>query len=178
MKELYTIKEGNFYASGINFKTHFGLESLSFIVTPDANCVYNLGNANNQDINKFFGVTWGWDPDNNSFRSGWNCYKQNGLLQYHYYAHNHGVRDPGPNEDPGKALLFEAPPGEPHRFDLLFNRKKNQVLVISDTETTNAKLRAVPFDFSGVPIFGRYNFPYAGGDQPAQHDMTMRIQLL
>ena len=173
--ELFRIEEGNHYASGLNFKPFWSLTRISFSTILYENCMYDLGNLNNMDINKIYGVTFGLDQDNNSFRIGWNCYKQNGLLQYHYYAHNQGVRNPAPNDPYDKALLFEAPSSEQHRFDIILNRKDNEIAVMSDLDTELAKTKRVPFNFSGVPTWGRYNFPYFGGDEVAQHNMDIII---
>ena len=175
MKEIYTIKQGNHYASGINFKLHSGLEKLSFSITPDENCLYDLGNNNNMDINKVFGVTWGLDPDNNSFRIGWNCYKQNGLIQYHYYIHNHGVRIPGPTDPYDKTLLFESPAEVEQKFEISFYKNTNLIQIYSHW---NNQFKTTNFNFGGVSCCGRYNFPFFGGDQTAPHDMSCRIKLL
>lgn len=174
MREIYTIKQGNHYASGLNLKLHSGLEKLSFSITPEENCLYNLGNENNMDINKFFGVTWGLDPDNNSFRIGWNCYKQNGLIQYHYYIHNHGIRIPGPTDPYDKTLLFEGKPGIEEYFEIHFYKPYDVIEILFD----NKAVMRVPFNFQNVPNWGRYSFPYFGGDQTAPHDMSCRIKLL
>lgn len=169
MKELYTIKQGNHSASGINFNAHFGIERLSFSITPDANCLYDLGNNNNYDINKFFGLTWGLDPLKNSFRIGWNCAKQNGMIQYYYYIHNNGKRNPGPTDDPFKTLIYESLPGIEKRFLVTFHREQILVGVVDET------LDSIPFNFQGVPNWGVYNHLYFGGNQTAPHDMTVRI---
>lgn len=177
MKELYTIKQGNHYASGINVKLHSGLGKLSFSITPDENCLYDLKNNNNYDINKFYGITWGLDPGNNSFRIGWNCHKQNGLIQWFYYIHNHGIRTPAPGDPYDKTLLFEAPAGIEQKFDILFDKSTNRIII--DTPITPLRQDIYSnsyFNFQNVPTWGRYNYPYFGGDQTAPHYMTTIIK--
>ena len=172
MKELYTIKKGKHFASGLNFNPHYGLDKLSFSITPHVNCLYTLGNANDYDINKFFGVTWGLDPLKNSFRIGWNCSKQNGMIQYYYYFHNKGSRWPGTIDDPYKTLICESFPGSLENFTLKFNRRANTITLLRGN---GLNFTMFPFDFNGVPNWGVYNHPYFGGDETAPHDMSMKI---
>lgn len=167
----YTIKQGNHYASEMNLRPpHFNLKSLSFSVTMEENCLYNLGNENNKDINKVYGVTWGLDPLNNSFLIGWNCFKQNGLTQFFHYSNNHFLRNPAPSEPHDKTLLFEAPVKTTQRFSLFIDRPNNKVHVGSENVIVS-----VPYNFNNVPIWGYYNRPYFGGNQVAQHDMNLEI---
>lgn len=173
MEKTYTIKKGNHSASGLNFKMHSGIESIRFSITPHENCLYDLGNNNNYDINKFFGLTFGFDPLKNSFRIGSNCAKQNGAIQYYYYIHNKGLRVPAPTDDPFKTLLFETLPKVESLFTAYLNRSGNDITLLTPN---SPQALIIPFNFSGVPNYGVYNHFYFGGDQTAPHDMSMTLK--
>jgi hypothetical protein len=174
--KTYTIEQGNHSASGLNFKIHSGLQSLSFSAILNENCLYDLGNNNNMDINKIYGITWGFQPEKNSFRIGWNCYKQNGLIQYFYYIHNNFTRNPVPSDPYDKTMLFEALPGlaYEHRFNISFEKTLNRIGIYINEDSS--LIQYIPFNFSGVPTYGVYNHPYFGGDETAPHNMTLIIE--
>lgn len=169
----YQIDKGNHSANGVNFQTHSNKTGFDFYITLDANCYYDLSNDNNYDINKIFGYTWGFDPGNNSFRIGWNCYKKNGLIQIFYYTHNFKVRNPAPTDNYDKTLLFEAPTGTRMHFWGDFLRWPGAIRIYSSEYSGYVD---VPFNFVNVPLWGVYNNPYFGGDEVAPHTMNFTIE--
>lgn len=169
----YTIKKGNHSANGINIKSHKSRTDFAFACTLDQSCYYDLGNNNNMDINKIYGLTWGLDPLNNSFRIGWNCYRQNGLIQYFYYTHNYKIRNPGPADAYDKTLLFELPPNTRVSFAMELLRYPGTIRIHIEGMPN---VFDVPFDFNGVPLTGFFNYPYFGGDEGAPHTMKLTLE--
>ena len=175
MREIYTIEQGNQYANGINFKPNFWLKEFIVEITPDENCLYDIGSKENQDINKFYGVKWG---TNNDFRIGWNCFKQNGMIQYYHYSHNHGVRNPDPNDPPLKTFLIDGALKQKKVFKVKFNRSQNRIEIWTPSFSAFSGwtlMENVNFNFDGVSQFGLYSFFYFGGNIVSPHLMSATI---
>jgi hypothetical protein len=169
----YQIEFGKHSPTGLNFRTHNEKTGFDFTLTLNNNCLYNLGTDDNYDINKAYGYTWGFDPENNSFRIGWNCQRQNGRIQYFYYTHNFKLRNPGPSDPYDKTFLFESVPGVRHHFWGEFLRWPGAIRIYS---SGYAGYRDIPFNFKNVPLWGVYNYPYFGGDQTAPHRMNFTVE--
>lgn len=173
--KTYTIQQGNHYADGLNFSFHSGKEWLNFEASFYPSCIYDLGDNDNYDINKLRGLTWGLMNDDNSFRIGWNCEKQNGKIQLHYYIHDRGAMRYG--------YITEVSPGEWFSFSINFDRTgifihpdgSKTVGVIHIYITSHNLATDVSFNFSGIPKSGYYNYPYFGGNEVAPHTMKMIV---
>ena len=163
--KTYTIKQGNHYANGLNFKLHSNLHQLNFKAKLSSNCLYQFGDVDDQDINKVYGVTWGLTNDDNSFRIGWNCQFNDDQIQYHAYMHQNGAMV--------YKYLFQELPEVVLNFHIDF---------LKDTDTINIyrldtmESFSVSFPFTGVPNTGYYNFPYFGGNKVAPHLMNIGIE--
>ena len=167
----YTIKQGNHYANGLNFKLHNNLHQLNFKAKLSSNCLYQFPDitgehdADNFDINKVHGVTWGLFNDNDSFRTGWNCGANNGLHQWYAYIHERGIMK--------YQFLFEEEPNVEVNFNNWFLRSNN---LIGIERLDKSGSYEVPFNFEGVSEMGYYNFPYFGGNKVAPHLMNIGIE--
>lgn len=164
--KTYTIKQGNNYCNGFNFKLHNNLHQLNFKAKLYRNCLYHLGTVDDGDICKVHGVTWSLFNDNNSFRIGWNCKHNNGLHQWYAYMHEGGIRK--------DKYLFEEEPDVEVNFHNEFLRGSN-LIGIERLDATG--IYEVPFNFDGVGTLGYYNYPYFGGDPiVAPHLMNIGIE--
>lgn len=172
--KTYTIhKDWHKADYGLNFAKRMSISDMSFAITPAPNCMYDLESEDNKDINKIYGISWGLStPENNSFRIGWSCYKQNGLIQWFYYIHNHHVRNPGPNDPYDKTLIYESFPGVEIEFYVVFNRGMGTI----DITIIGGRTTTVEFDFHNVPNTSFYCFPYFGGNNKAPHTMNILIK--
>lgn len=164
--KTYTIKQGNHYANGLNFKLHNNLHQLNFKAKLSSNCLYQFEDEDNFDINKVYGVTWGLTNDDNSFRIGWNCESNNGKIQYFAYMHIDGTMD--------YEYLFEEYPEVIINFHIEFDRNNNVIRIY------RLDINMMPFNvnypFEDVSTMGYYNFPYFGGNKVAPHLMNIGIE--
>lgn len=165
--KTYTIKQGAHYANGLNFKLHSNLHQLNFKAKLSSNCLYHLGNTDDFDINKVYGVTWGLTNDDNSFRIGWNCESNNGLIQYFAYMHIDGTMD--------EEFLFEESPEVVINFHVEFDRDNDKILVYR-LDLGSLEAYAINYPFENVSAMGYYNFPYFGGNKVAPHLMNIGIE--
>lgn len=170
---LYTINQGANYASGINLHWMPYTYYQTFAITPMPDCYYNLGNDQNYDINKFYGIKFGLNPEKDSFRIGWNCSKQNGKIQWYYYIHNHWIRNPAPSDDYYKTLLFESDPGVEQTFVIEYVYGLG---IIRISTSGSPFMISVPFDFNGITRTCYVLFPYWGGDTKCSCVMHIRIK--
>lgn len=162
--KTYTIEAGNHYANGINVKPWIGKTQYKFKALFDESCLYDLGNYNNKDINKLAGLTFSWWNDDNSVRIGWNCSLQNGKVQLFGYFHKGGVIDYLP--------LGQADVNTFVEFYIDIDRPAGTIWI---TSSNIGFAYPTSFNFSGVPKYGYYNYPYFGGDETAPHDMQITI---
>jgi DUF971 family protein len=163
--KTYTIKQGNHYANGLNFKLHSNLHQLNFKAKLSSNCLYQFDDADNFDINKLYGVTWGLTNDNNSFRIGWNCQNNNGMIQYFAYMHKNGSMS--------WQYLFQELPNVEINFHIEFLKDVNYINIY---RLDAMESYGIWYQFSDVSNTGYYNFPYFGGNKVAPHDMTIGIE--
>jgi hypothetical protein len=88
---IRTIKKGGHYSSPLSFKLHTGVDKLSYIVKFTDSCRYDLGNDNQLDWNKLFGVSVGYHK-NNSIRLAWRYNKETELIEIAKYSYFEGTR--------------------------------------------------------------------------------------
>ena len=163
--KIYTIKQGNHYANGLNFKLHSNLHQLNFKARLSWNCLYQLGDTDDFDINKVYGVTWGLTNDNNSFRIGWNCEANNDMIQYFAYMHVEGVMD--------SEYLFSERPDTIVNLHVEFDRDNDSIIIY---RLDLMSVYSVNYPFENVSSMGYYNFPYFGGNKVAPHLMNIGIE--
>ena len=165
----YLIRKGK-HSSGF----HLGLtlrNSIGFIAQFDDTCLYNIEGVDKYDINKLFGFSTTWFHHRQSARVGWRCLDGKNI-QLVTYSYNKGVR-------------------EPNEMDVLGVVAPNEKFVckIVDTESTYVYTFEKLDGLSQVKvvedkkasdwfIFHYYLYPYFGGNNPAPHDMRIKIQLL
>jgi hypothetical protein len=71
----FTILKGSHYSNGALYKLLNLVNTkneLAYLVKFDRSCIYDLGSSDNEDINKLFGYSLGWNHHVNSARFGWN----------------------------------------------------------------------------------------------------------
>lgn len=163
--KTYTINQGNHYCNGLNFKLHNNLHQLNFKARLSSNCLYHFGDVDDFDINKVYGVTWGLANDNNSFRIGWNCQGNNGMIEYFAYMHIDGVMD--------EEFLFSERPDTLINFHIEFDRPNDSIIIY---RLDLMSVYPINYPFEGVSKTGYYNFPYFGGNKVAPHLMNIGIE--
>lgn len=159
---VYTIRKGQNFADSNNF-IQVQYAELKFIAKFDSSAIYQTVNPNNQyDINKLYGFS-----DNNaqhhqfSARFGWR-WSDNALRLFGYIYYNGAVQY--------KELGIVAIGSE--------NNCSIKVTAKSYIFSLNKVVDSLP-RASITPLGSGYKlYPYFGGDEPAPHDVKIRIKEL
>lgn len=152
-------------------------------VTFDASCQYNSPAYNGDDVNKLFGLSFGFgDVHWNSARFGWRWSHRDQCIELLAYVYNKGKR----NQDeqlrfpvvtqvkPSASMILciyywkeiNGPYGHPH-FE--FTASPNE-----DIASKSVMVSAS----TGLPSYGLTHGLYFGGSLPAPHEMSVRIDRL
>lgn len=155
----YIIKEGK-HRSGIYFRPHLSCKSLDYTVNFNSNCIYDLGNVNQLDVNKLIGISYGLHHTN-SARFGWNAVgKQIELWAYCYV---------------NKKRIFVSL----GKIDT--EKDYNLKLTVTDSSyifsvfSKDSMIGHTVINKSATISFGYYLFPYFGGDEVAPHLMSLTL---
>lgn len=157
--ETFTIKKGDHYS----YHAHKVVgNTIKYDVLFEPSCAYNLGNANQYDVNKLFGFNaCNSLHHENSARFGWVYL--DGIIEIYAYVYENGVRD--------IEQIATVNINEWNSFELIntgasYAFKVNNTLYIWDKEN---------------PCVTKYNYmlyPYFGGDEVAPHDIHIQFKSL
>jgi hypothetical protein len=154
----YTIQEGQHFCTPNPFVTTIDSQ-LNFIAVFDSSCIYTTTDPVNQDdINKLFGFSdCNTQHVENSARLGWRWSKDS--LRLFGFVHNNGnmiYKEITTVEIKGNINCNIVCEEESYRF------------------TVNGKSITLPRNCSGN--FNRYKlYPYFGGNEPAPHNVTIKL---
>lgn len=166
MEKVYTIHKG-FHISHILPKFHNNKSFIKFSFKFSKECLYDLGNDNNQDINKLFGLGFGFNHHIQSFRIGWNCEKQNDKIQLFSYYYNDSIRK--------MEYICDINVDEVYDCYIYFDRASNRIFVDISQESFNIN-NSYDFRFKDCKRWGFYLFPYFGGDECSPHKMKSTVK--
>lgn len=162
---IFTIKAGKHYSDrllhkALNFFTSSGFVERTVLF--DDSCVYKLAKEDQKDVNKLFGYSVGLNHHQNSARFGWHWYR--GYIHISAYLYRDGERIvlPMTELDLGKRyrLSIEAQA----ESDCFMIRDSESVLAVANVER-RAKFRG------GILLW-----PYFGGNNPAPHEVRIRME--
>ncbi len=156
----YLIKKGNNFCENNTYAiTQY--VTLHYRAILDSTCIYTTTlPANQQDINKLFGFAdCASHHQTNSARFGWNWY--NGAMRIHAYCYAGGVRT---YKELGTVALNKA-------FDC-----KLYVLPDRYIFELNGKTDTMSRGCTSSTATGYKLLPYFGGDEPAPHDVKIKIR--
>jgi hypothetical protein len=157
--KVYRIPRGEHYCNESTF-SNLSVSEVQFTVQFDSSAIYTTTDPLNQyDINKLWGFTEGTNNHLNSARIGWS-FNENRLRLYGY-AYADGVRN---------SVEIAA-------IDI--NQPINCSIKVSDglyLFTVNGIDKSLPRAVVGKFAVGFRQYPYFGGDEPAPHDVTIRIK--
>lgn len=162
MKE-YIIKKGNHYSTHIikpylGFKKEFNIQ-FKF----NENCRYNLEDVDQLDINKLWGISFGYH-EANSIRIGWVYNLFTDKIDLYYYIYENSVR---------KYAKFS---------ECFINDTCVVKLLLSNTSFTMID-KGNPWNIISetynYPDFklGYYLWPYFGGNEVAPHDIHIQMEI-
>ncbi len=162
---FYTIKKGNHFASlrWLRWPFFFG-NTMQRSVIFNESCKYDLQNSDQQDWNKLFGFSIGFNHMRNSARFAyrWNVEKQ--VIEIAYFYHENGEQN----------------------FGIFTNITLNSRIILSVYKMKAGCLTQIFFRIYGdkqytfssqIPYkkYGYKLYPYFGGNQAAPHDIKISI---
>jgi hypothetical protein len=165
--KTYTIRAGEHYNSGTNFSVCAGKRTLRFRVRFSPTCIYDLGNNNQWDINKLYGLSQGYHQTD-SARFGWRWLLAEQKIEVLSYCYVGGVRRPAQ-----RICLLD--PGQVAAFKLTVQDTVYTFQYLSTTGKLLAEVRE-PRKHAGLESTNYKLFPYFGGDEVAPHTMDIAIQ--
>lgn len=169
MKE-YIIKEGGHYSNHLP-KLYLGLKkNFKLKVQFTESCKYNLGNDNQLDVNKLFGVSFGYHQLN-SIRLGWNYDIITDNINLYAYIYMNGIQ-----------LTYYIAPltiNTIWNIELGFVEKSGMFWVHVEPYGVYDQNIYKEFYYSFPNIkLGYYLFPYFGGDEVAPHDIKINMDII
>jgi len=163
---LYTIPKGK-HRSGFRFSPKAFKDNLEFTFRLFYQCHFYPVKVDDFDINKIFGISFGY-PHDDSIRLGWvPCKGEPTLFELYAYYYNQGER---------KSMLLGK-----HRYhleiqcEMSFIPNGNEIIMwIVDYADNTKQCYNIPFVF---PEFkhGYLLYPYFGGNNKAPHDMKIEV---
>lgn len=160
----FVLRRGFHRASPLSFGIFVGKDIMKRSVTFTDSCRYDLGNANQEDWNKLFGVGYLWSHHDNSARFGWRYNKQKDCIEIGTYCYIDGQRI--------MDYICDVSIGKEYIMILKITEDYYSFEVI-DTESQPSKIRYTPKWHNKL-----FSYPlglYFGGDEVAPHDITVII---
>lgn len=160
---LYKIKKGN-HRSGLHFSPCLFKEELKFSFKLSNECWFNKVNTDDWDINKIYGVSFGYHHKN-SIRLGWVPSDHKNMIDLYAYYYNDSAR----RFD--KICTIYA--GQEYHCTLINKSDINlfEIKIYKDSLIANI---IKDFKYPSFKI-GYKLFPYFGGDNVAAKDLTVEI---
>lgn len=176
--KAYTIKEGS-HSSGFHFRPVIG-NSITMVGSFKFNydCLYDLKNTNNFDMNKLVGFSMGYHM-NNSIRIGWRC-KGNDIELFSFIHQNGKIITADINTElinRQSTYLSTVKPGETIKFSIAKLSKNYCIIQLLDTN--NKVLGTNNIWFQTKVAFwnvGYMLYPYFGGNTVAPHEMSIELE--
>lgn len=169
--EVFVIKRGrhnSIKASSFwpfNFKFGMAPKTLKFAVVFGDGCDYEDNNSG--DINKLYGISYGFDNHYRSVRIGWLYNSNLKVIELYTYAYVKGNRV---IRHLMNVQLYES-------IYITLWKVKNEMVVrisVSDTEKTERKIDFVSgIDHESIRF---RQYPYYGGNNPAPNDIKIMIK--
>jgi hypothetical protein len=168
MNKTYIIPQAK-HSSGFHFRPHIGKRFLQYDVMFDKTSQYYHGDIDQYDINKLFGLSFGYHHTN-SIRFGWrslgNLTSKVEILGYCYVDGNR-VQEDGNNLYVGMVDLNEY-------YTYRINAgEKNYVLTLFQKGQVVGSLELQHRD---LPCWGYHLYPYFGGNRKALHDIRIHFR--
>jgi hypothetical protein len=164
--KVFTIDKGKHYSNCLKVKPHILKKNIKHKISFDENSSYNLESNDQMDINKLFGISYGFHHKN-SARFGWRWDLKKNKMEILAYVYNKGKRIKEWEEDIFIAhielLDFYEMEIQTHKKYYKFIIKKE-----SNGETYETTVKHGKTCFWGYELF-----PYFGGNRKAPHDITI-----
>ena len=162
---IYTIKKGN-HSSGNHVSIH-NSRRLECEVVFTESCIYEIPNDTEFDTNKLIGISDSYSHSTHSVRVGWRYYK--GQLEILSYVRKNKVIH--------LQHMCYVEINQPYFFSVEI--KNDRYILIC--KKSGGEYKPVKVEVSRTSNYNgiRYKlFPYFGGNNPAPHDITIKIKYL
>lgn len=160
----YLIRQGSHRALPLSFGLFIGKKSMTRKVIFHSDCRCDLGNDNQYDWNKLFGVGYLWSPHTDSARFGWRYNKQNDVIEIGAYAYVSGERTMN--------YIGSVPLEQECTLSLIISKKYYDFSLQYDGGTAGIG-DIIPKTTN--KLFSYKMGLYFGGDEVAPHDMHVTI---
>lgn len=142
-------------------------QQMERIVEFDITAKYDLGNSDNNDVNKLFGIGYlNGLHQTDSARFGWNWNQEAGMVSLFAYCYVHGERIINKICDvtTNKKILLS-----------IYNLKNRYSFLVHDARNTWHQLAASEVLITHKKKWSYRLGSYFGGNNPAPHDITIKI---
>ena len=157
----YFIPRGSHYC--IHLPRFVKNKRIVFDVVFDESCKYSIGIADQSDINKLTGFSWG-HIHKNSYRIGWSYDPFTTMITLYDYIYANGVRSYNP--------IAYVSIGEKTRIEMEILYGYPRTIINEGRAYVRPQNRPI---MKYKPVLC---FPYFGGNTPAPHDITIKIKWL
>jgi hypothetical protein len=173
----FTIKAGKHYHGMPPLSTlpWVGAQSMTRTVVFDASCAYDSAAYNSADVNKLFGLSFGFGGvHGNSARFGWRWSMADQCIELLAYVYAEGKRNQ--DEQLRFPVVAQVKPGRTVqlRIEYLYNEEPLFVFTVSNEAGWYIWDEDVPAP-AALPSFGLTHGLYFGGVLTAPHAMTVQI---
>lgn len=161
---IFKTKKGNHYSNQFIYKTLNFInkeEFIGFTVKFNDSCRYELPKEDQEDINKLFGFSLGFNHHSDSARFGW-FYKNEKINLYSY------IYD---NKKRSYEFITELDLNKNYSLSLFSFDKEWEFSVSNDDQDLTIKKYKRSKEFS----IGYKLWPYFGGNNPAPHDIEINM---
>jgi len=161
---LFTVKKGNHYSDQFLYKSFNFLNingHLEFKVNFNDSCRYSLPKEDQEDINKLFGFSIGFNHHKDSARFGW-FYKE-GEIHLYSYTYIEGKRS--------YEFISKLEIGKEYLLSIFYIGDQWEFWACSNKNLLGVKTVKSKRSFST----GYKLWPYFGGNNPATHDITISM---
>jgi len=161
---VYSIRKGNHYSASWFRFPFFNKHRLTFTFVLGGGCKYDplYGEG---DINKLYGISFGFDPHYRSIRIGWRCSTNNTTIELYAYSYDDGKRK--------ITYLCDVKQYETYVISIIRINRHCNVCVSDVWDRVRGNCDITINDSSDWIKFRL--FPYFGGNKPAPHDMKIYI---
>lgn len=138
---------------------------IGFTAIFDKSCRYNLNGIDQEDINKLYGICWGFNPHKNSYRIGWNYDLSNDIVRIYSYWYQ--------NVERKFKEICSCIIGESVQFEIVFDRNFGAIYTTVRTLNMPKAYSVINYNFNKVSNFSYRMNPYFGGNQVCDHDVVI-----
>jgi hypothetical protein len=157
----YFIRKGN-HRSGLFPNLYLKMFKTKYDVIFSQNCIYKLNSVDDFDVNKLFGISFGYHHQN-SMRFGWNIDNDKIAIYAYYYKLGNRFMN----------KIVSIPVEKVHTFELTVYQVYYELKIFDENKqlvgwTNIVKPKTVKW--------GYRLFPYFGGNRCAPHNMEIKMK--